>query len=223
MQFAPVLPIDIAQALKWHPCFGNYHLLLAHKVVEDPNRYINVYRDPERAPNFIIMDNSAAELGKPVDTSMLRDACHAIKPNVIALPDVLLNASETLEAVYEAYGKWKNNGALSLPEYMAIPQGNSIESYLWCAEHLAVYSGIAWWGIARNVRKVLEESRVTTTKLVHAIDRAKRIHLLGMSGDIADDVLACMANKDVVEGLDSSVPAYLGSQNHVISFSTPST
>ncbi|MEB3089950.1 hypothetical protein, partial [Parvimonas sp. M20] len=82
--FAPVAPIQILESLYnyGYDAFGEYHLLLAHHIMEEPERFKALFErisgDMSVFPTVII-DNSLVELGEAVALDMVRDAAAIIK------------------------------------------------------------------------------------------------------------------------------------------------
>ena len=209
IQYAPVVPIPIAQQLKDQGELGNYHLLLAHDVVQQPEAYADVYDDPN---NFIIMDNSAVELQAPVDYEMLLEAGKIVNANCLVLPDHLLDSNATvtahLEALDKLEGRWNN-------DYMALPQGESLGHWVACAKDLLRLQDVKYFGIPRNVKEKLKVSRVIAATVLNMMDTDpdRRYHLFGFSDSLFDDLLTCATGKTTVGkimGIDSTVPVRMG-------------
>lgn len=212
-EFAPVVPIEVAKILSnpetGHNLFGNYHLLLAHDVVKHPNDYANLYGSPMM---YKIMDNSVIELGSSVDGAMLLEACAIVNANVLALPDVLMDNSGTVHAAAEALSKW------NLPNNivpMIIPQGQSPADWAACLKELVRIMDFAKRkfivGIPKNYREKLGWSRCLAIQQVRLIaGRDTMVHLLGFSDDFFDDLYSASVNRDIVMGIDSAAPIWLG-------------
>jgi hypothetical protein len=228
-QFAPVAPVHILQEMLDGPntdVFGDYHLFLAHHTTEKGKEFSKLidnfhrrYRNP-RSLN-IIMDNSLIELGGAVDSKMIYDACRICKPDhnsmdfvVPVLPDVLGDAIGTLSCAIDAYQEWNK---LNMPGgWMVVAQGddNGTKEESWLAfTHLIntlfvttprdMYKKISWVGLPRRLVKTLP-SRKDAVQYVKMVAPHIRIHLLGFSHDINDD-LRC-ARIPGVQGIDSAVP-----------------
>lgn len=210
-QFAPVCPLPVARELKEHGLLGNYHLLLAHDVVKDPKGYAEVYSDPE---NFIIMDNSAAELKAPVDYEMLLEAGFAVNADCLVLPDYLLESAKTysahMEAIEKLQGRWFN-------DYMALPQGEDMARWIWCAKELTYMmpKRVRYFGVPRNIREKLNVSRGYALQILNMIDPVvtRKYHLFGFSNDLLDDIMSAHLKYTTVPrllGIDSAVPVRMG-------------
>lgn len=218
VEFAPVVPVDIAAEMKRMGCLGNYHLLLAHDVVKQPKEYQNVYCQPDDVENFIIMDNSVVELGQAVDIEMILEAAQIVNAELLVLPDVYLKGPETVIATVEAYeklqGRWHN-------DYMVLPQGRDYPEWLACADEFCAFAPhqFACIGIPRNVREHLGVSRIEALSHVrqfdhkyHGVRANKRYyHLFGFSHDLMDDIASASYGRGKnLMGIDSNVPIRQG-------------
>lgn len=213
-KFAPVMPINVAEGFSANGELGHYHLLLAHDVVEHPERYKALYVDHHEPRGTIILDNSASELGDSVSLDVMQKARDIVDPNVIILPDCLMDMHRTtmrVLAALESKDNWRE--AFAGVQLMAVPQGKNYFDFIYCVKTLAEHEGIDWLGIPRNLRRKLSSSRHLMCDMINDIYPDIKIHLLGMSGDLEDDLLA--ATDCRVEGMDSSAPVYLGMRDHL--------
>jgi len=205
--FAVVAPLNIVEKLKEGRTLGFTHLLLAHDVVAYPTKYRGIFhpdnmRHPERN---VILDTSVVELGKAVDASIMIEAAHIVQPTTIVLPDVPLKQEETVCAVHEALFTWgpKLLGKGVSSGYMLCPQGKDITEYIQCAEAFARHPKITSWGVPRDAMKIMP-SRQQLVRLFNAINPVRKIHLLGFSDNMMDDVVT--ARMPQVSSIDSAVP-----------------
>lgn len=210
-----VAPPYILERMKAEGVLGSKHLLLAHDVVRRPQEYRNLFhalvsRDPGM---HIIMDNSAYELKSSVDTNMVKEAVDAIGGRCcVVLPDHYLDSQNTMLDTLGMATEWhdifvrQRNCTL-----MAIPQGETFERWVWCAEMLADHiPGVHYWGCPRNVKEVLHVSRRDAVSVLVALNSQRRIHLFGMSDDYIDDLISAHHHYHVV-GIDSTTPIRAGS------------
>ncbi len=220
--FAPVAPIQVVSKLSPSAC-GNYHLLLAHDVAAHSQEYRQFFGPPNMT---VIMDNSVIELGNSVDLKVIRKALVAVDSTTVVLPDVLLDGRATVRSCQVAIPVWAE--ALSQvgfgtgtsndrQGFMIVPQGKSLAEFAWCAEQFASNPLINFWGVPRNLVKEIG-TRARAIDIVHAINPHRRIHLLGFSDDICDDVLCAKDRR--VEGIDSAVPIRAGTLGIELSFNT---
>lgn len=216
--FAPVCPIHIACELDSWYALRDYHLLLAHDILNKPDEYRGLFNLAERInfskhynTNYFstkILDNSVIELGTSVDIDVIAEAARVVAATVIVLPDVLLDSKATVEACKAALDDWTpklqkvlGNSGWS---FMVVPQGLSRDEWTWCAEQFEYDAHIGWWGIPRNYSIKGLGSRREAVDIASAINTNRHIHLLGFGDDIIDDVLSVKHPK--VTGIDSAVP-----------------
>jgi hypothetical protein len=197
------------------PLLGHNHLLLAHDIVQKSDEYDNLFGMRQMHPNeCIILDNSAYELKSSVDSAMVWEAVHICQPNCVVLPDVYLDGVQTLEGTTAVLEDWiwrrANADVKRNIEFMAIPQGKTFAEWIWCAEQLAKLGPvIKWWGVPRNLREVLKQSRCDAIEILAALDPKKEIHLFGFSDDYVDDLIASQDPR--VYSIDSTTPIRAGS------------
>jgi len=218
-QFAPVAPIQILEAMKKDSpqTLGTYHLLLAHHVLEYPDRFKALFADLSGCT--IIMDNSIVELGDSQNEDKVLEACTHIDPTgnslnwvIPVLTDVMGDGAATREAASKSYDFWKGKGY----PLMVVAQGGNGDKTMnpkdvwtdFCqtVDHFLLsgnYPVIEYVGIPRKLVESLG-TRQLAIQYVEAVRPDINIHLLGFSDDVTDDVIS--ANHPGVEGIDSAVP-----------------
>ena len=213
-KFAPIIPADwflrsTGVATYRKVLLGDYHMMLAHNVVARPNLHRDLSLDfPD--DSYLILDNSVVETGK-ADIDVLRDAIDIVYPQCIVMPDVLMKGEETLFETTKAWTQlsdlmWKRG-----IEGMVVPQGATYEEWLNCLRMLLDLKPDVI-GIPRNIEQ-LGLHRSTVVQDVSDLCGAK-IHLLGMSNNVIEDVRACRSPR--VMGIDSCLPAMLGAHGEPI-------
>lgn len=215
-QFAPVCPVHILEGLVDDGAAGPYHLPLAHDVVEHPEAYKRVFeriREVDKsAHGAVILDNSVIELGSAVSGELIARAAQIVQPDVIVLPDAMMDIALTCQRCSKALEEWTPliDSVMSRPwSYMFVPQGKSQKEFVQCAELFSRdYSDrstdhIGWWGIGRYYGQHIG-SRTEAVKLLRLINPTRKIHLLGFSDNVVDDFMAAQENG--VNGIDSAVP-----------------
>lgn len=218
-RFAPVAPVQFLNQLLDAEAFGNYHLFLAHHCAEKPDafRQLMVKAAGARTLRYtnqtIIMDNSIVELGGAVDDKMIRFACDVVlsapgektRYIVPVLPDVMGDGAATQALSGAAYRRWESD----MPgEFMLVTQGKTWDDFVNLVHHFFIthkedYPRIAWVGIPRKLLLVLG-TRLPFLQYIKMVAPHVKIHLLGFSADIVDDMLT--AKSGGVTGIDSAVP-----------------
>lgn len=218
-KFGPVAPIHVVNKLSPAAC-GDYHLLLAHDVAANAREYGQFFNS--RRNMTIIMDNSVIELGNAVDLKIVHKACEAVDSTTIVLPDVMLEGKETVESCAAALLSWPSQfvdlfGTRADRGFMIVPQGRSLEEFAWCASQFAHHPSINFWGVPRNLVKEIG-SRARAIDIVSALNPTRRIHMLGFSDNVCDDVICAKDRR--VEGIDSAVPLRAGNLGIDFNFNT---
>lgn len=222
-KFAPVAPVHLLEAFKIYGELGNYHLLLAHDILKHKEEYSRVFdtsinaifgSTPDRT---IILDNSVIELGTAVEIETILEAAEVTKPTVIVLPDILGDSEGTIQLGHLALVDWtyKLDKVLGVGRwtYMVVPQGRTLSEFVWCAQQFKDNPNIGWWSVPRHMTAKLG-SRQEAAKLLNILNPSKKIHLLGFSDNILDDILT--AHLPFVTGIDSAVP--IRAASHSIPF-----
>lgn len=216
-KFAVVAPLNIVEQLDLLGILGSTHLLLAHDVIlpQNQQRYYELFhpegrRKSNRPPltsatslgrdRLIIMDNSVVELGHAVDPLMLMEACLITNASCVVLPDVLEDSEATLESCTNAVLHWEG---YDLPPYMMVPQGRTLSEFLHCAQAFIHIDRVNFWGVPRNL-VALHGSRKGAIGCLFGISPGKRIHMMGFSDDIEDDIRCAQLTE--VDTIDSAVP-----------------
>lgn len=217
--FAPVCPPQMAQRLLDLNVLGSYHLLLAHDVAHQPEKYTKVFNKLENG--LLILDNSVIECGISAAPDTVRKAQKAIcgGPNTVVtvLPDFLGDGESTAEASIAAGHSWPK---MDIPgPYMVVPQGQTIGEFIMCAQHLSHIPNVKWWGIPRYMVHTIG-SRQRCIDICREIKPTWNIHLLGFSDDLIDDLAAC--RRAEVTGIDSAVPLRMGMLSMPMSLDTMS-
>jgi len=216
-RFAPVAPLPLLQSL-WnhdqnqHMHHGSYHLLLAHDIIASIHNR-NEYRAHfEKVRDWfqdctIIMDNSIVELGDAVDMWLVAAAAEVVHADVMVLPDVMGSGKRSLKLFNDTISKGLPRGNY---QYMAVPQGPTISDFATCLEEYSQHEYITWIGIPRIATQQLG-SRRQLIQMATMIKPEWRLHLLGFSDNVVDDMLCAAAG--VCEGIDSAVPVRAGQRN----------
>ena len=119
---------------------GSFHLLLAH-LLKKPT-YKKHYRGQRKLGAYLVLDNSAHEMGKGQDPDSLIKLGFELDAQEIVVPDVLDNAEATVEACLEAHESWfESSGMVEImkvydPAFMYVPQGKTEEDWIECLDSL---------------------------------------------------------------------------------------
>lgn len=173
-----------------------YLMALAHLVLENDYYAEFMWRQHKRGA-FVTLDNSAYEFSEGVNVETLWSAAKRIEADEMALPDVLLNAGETVAFTQDAMQKLAKNPNFdpSAVRLMIVPQGETIYAWGYCFETLVEYfrqyfgeTGFTI-GVAKNyelypggranlIQRFIVPLRVQYPQM--------EVHLLGMGNELTD-------------------------------------
>lgn len=211
-KFGPVAPIQVLEGM-WAAgpeIFGDYHLLLAHHTVAHKARFRDLFKAIADKGHdcTIIMDNSIVELGDAVGPEMVAEAVSMVNHGEIichpVLPDVMGDGEATRQAIYDAYDEWLD--VVGGDGFMAVCQGSSFHDYVETLEMVTNrkdYPHIDVIGIPRVLTKIIG-SRVRPALVARQMATQHKIHFLGFSDSITDDIDAVKVIPGA--GIDSAVP-----------------
>lgn len=119
---------------------GGTHLLLSHLFVHQ--EYSSHYQKRSEQGDYIILDNSAHEVGKGNKMEDLLTQAQAVLADEVVVPDVLFDARGTVEGARSSLrwlrgheGQVAYQDALS-PRLMYVPQGDNRSEYAWCLREM---------------------------------------------------------------------------------------
>ncbi len=205
---APIVPTAYLETMSEAP--RSVYLALAHQVLGDP-----VYRDFFRQQKaYVVLDNSAFELGAALSSKDILQAMTRIQPQEIVLPDVLYEATETVQRVQDflkAYVPLLPTGI----RYMAVPHGKTMQEYVECYKKLAAMPHVHTLGIGTIYNSAFEGGRtaIFQTLQTQGTLSSKPHHLLGL-GDSGNLELEKLKKYAVIRSCDSSA-AYMQARHGV--------
>ena len=224
-QFAPVVPLQIAEAMMSANIFGPYHLVLAHDIIKDAINerwYADLFtrvRHRYGADKVkIILDNSVVELGHPLPMKDLIRAYEIVNATWLVLPDIVGEYDRTIKLSSEFLAEFDQVESHLRPKvkFMGLTQGNSIPQLIKCARWYSLHSNVEAIGIPRVITKVLHTRMDATLHIwLEFAQRFNWWHLFGFSDDIIDDI-AC-AKLPFIDGIDSAVPIRAGIEGKLLS------
>ena len=188
---------------------GKVQLVLAH--LWDNKDYRAFMLRQKAKGNFMILDNGAYELRSSVKPSLLMDVAKDLKPDVLTIPDEIMDIRRTLSFFYSFVRDW--NDSLELPDtaLMPVPQGSTETEWWECYDEMckASMETFTWWAIPKVYQLVTRQSR-----RIPALEMAKRspkanIHLFGIWKDPIEELLD-MKDIPQVKSIDSQLPVTLG-------------
>lgn len=215
-KYSPVAPIGILEQLYIDGLLGGYLLFLAHDVLKHPQQYCDLVSDLKMKYEdelFIIMDNGVIENGKPVSIGAILEASNLVEASCIVGPDVVGDLAGTKKLMMD------RDVALIRRDFdmMFVPQGKDItevcDCIKWMAEKFPSPMEHRYWGIPRWIANEIG-SRAGPINYINTYYENSKIHLLGMSHYLMDDVTSTKTRN--VMGIDSANPLVMGYNNRRI-------
>jgi len=202
---------------------SDIHILLAHRVLVD-KEYVSYYNKRQKQGDFLILDNSAFELGSSLSLDLLTKAIVLCNPDEFVLPDVLKNKQETIKRSIKFLSEFKNKDYM---RFMAVPQGKNIEEWVTCYEYFAQNKDINTIGIGAIYASDIFGNREKTKKYVsgrdYLIDQISQLgvlnklkphHLLGLS-DSGHLELSELSKYEWIRSCDTSAAFVHGKKGKV--------
>lgn len=204
------------------------HLALAHLVDKDPT-YAQFYKSRSEEGDYVIMDNSAFELGESYDPYKLFDLGHKCGADAIVLPDYpLKHFSVTIAAAKQWIPVFKNEGfkTFFVPQSETGDLDGWIRGYEWAAGNDDVdIIGMSILGVPNALPHIpAAYARVVMTEAlmqrgIFAND--KYHHYLGLNAGPALEIPALL-EMGALDSCDSSGPVWAGLLGHEYSVNTDS-
>lgn len=216
-KFAPVVPFHFYRQFLVNGYVPDSILLLAHDVTAHADEYRELFQDPKWNDTTIFMDNSLVELKQAADIKMVKDAVDIVgRPQVVVIcPDVMAEAQASAKLTKDAWEEW--SWVFRDHRKLVVLQGSTMEGFLGCAEELEELDP-DWVSIPRVTESLFGYHRRELIPYIGAIFPAARLHLLGFSDYIWEDLRAAAHPR--VSSIDSAVPFRM-STNNVLSEKIP--
>lgn len=183
-----------------------YHLCLCHRILSD-EIYASFYSQDARG--FVILDNSAHELGVGGMLMDMQRAAELVHPEEVVLPDRLFFAEDTVKYSSEAIEGFRK---LS-PRVMGVPQGTTEKEWDWCCTEL-IGMGVDTIGISKDyegwegglpqrvevVRNIARRSWHPRVSAIHMLGWGRQLWQLNHLQEIEGD------HTLPIRGVDSAKP-----------------
>lgn len=120
----------------------DYHLCLCHRILSD-DVYASFYSHEVRG--FVILDNSAHELGVGGMLMDMKRASDLVHPDEVVLPDRLFFSDDTIKYSSESIDEFRRLA----PRVMGVPQGTTPSEWERCCREL-IEMGVNTIGISKD-------------------------------------------------------------------------
>ncbi|MBT9168019.1 MAG: hypothetical protein DDT19_01364 [Syntrophomonadaceae bacterium] len=158
-------------------------MVLVH-IYEQDAAYREFYKERVSEGDFVILDNSAYELGEATAVSRLVHCIEDLHPTAVFLPDVRFDKGATIRRTEEAYKYLRGYGC----KLFAVPQGKDLASVMSCYTTLRQYPWIDGFGISKATGKTTGfGTRTSFLQFMEDngyVDDQKYYHMLGMEEDL---------------------------------------
>jgi hypothetical protein len=213
MQVATILP----QAYLECSADDEYLMALGH-LINRPGmeEYTNFFkRKAQKLNSFIIMDNGVIE-GDPRPIQELLHNALDVGVDELVLPDSFRKSKKTMQMVSDAtdYLLGTGSDAIERLQFMAVPQGESLEEWVDCAEHLLKNPLVTCLGVPKVLVDIVgrDGRYVAIQTLMERIGDldGKQLHLLGCwKTPLEISIIAKgieQGDLPKIRGVDSAIP-----------------
>lgn len=204
MEFCVISP---TAGLEKYARLSKTHLVLGHMC--SVTAYREFYQQRKADGDFIILDNGAYEYGRP---SISWEAIQALEPDVVVLPDYLLQPwQKTWHAAIAFLDEYSHDAQEF--EWLYIPQAEKgdLHGFLQSYQEAVADPRITWIGIPRALAYAITDNplaRVEFARLVKWEHPTLNLHAFGMvNGDVHE--LGYLRSAGV-RSIDSSAPVWRG-------------
>lgn len=200
MKAAIICPVPLLQR------YGNatsYHLTLAHLYNE--SGYALHYGKRKSVGDFVIMDNSVVEVGRPVSLSTLSGiVANTFRPSEMVLPDV---PGDPVQTYANAKDGERFREVYPEVRLMVVPQGMTVLAWMQSYERLCGLKHVDTIGIGKFLGGMRD---AIIQELNRARDPNKEYHLLGTYDNGMEVVTYNELEYDWIRGVDSKLPVRAG-------------
>lgn len=159
--------ISPASHLEQYSNLGDCEMALTHLIVPNAGfhhseyvtkNYVNYFKQKSQEGKWVILDNSAYEIGKLEATNatgqglgpeLVLQAAEMINPSIVIAQDVLCDREATLESTKRFIWEVKNKGLEGKFQIMAVAQGKSKDEWLSSYEDLLKMSEVDQIGFSK--------------------------------------------------------------------------
>ncbi len=216
--YAPVCGYELLEMLvdvhrtQQRKIFGHTMMLMAHDILQKQAKYrasIESWKKDLQITNLIV-DNSLVEVldgtTEPLKFDDVLKASEIVGADWTILPDVMGDATGTLEATSEAL---KTHEKPHVGKYAFVIQGNSVLEHMAIAAGLTMQLGAEMICVPRIIGNTMGSRAPTLRQIGADVKNSYKIHLLGCSQSVRDDLDCCRENIGVAS-IDSANPVVHG-------------
>jgi hypothetical protein len=203
--FAPIIPVGVESAIRSYGFVPNNVTLSPSVILQNQDMYKKLYS--RNRPAQIFINSGMSEFDRNMGWNAVAEAARFVRATHIFLPDVLHDRDGTLgQATVAMVMLGKQPGF----EVIGVPQGNSYEEYIDCANEL-VDMGVNALAVAKSIQDI---SRLRATFVLGMSGLGVPVHILGVSRDLDEDLYCCRLPR--VKTISSALPIWLGQQGKTL-------
>lgn len=185
---------------------GDYAMILAHLV--DKGAY-DCMKGKVPTNCYVIMDNSAYELGTACDIENIVRIAQKFDVDEIVLPDVLNDGKATQRKVLDAIDWLKKHDMCSRWNLMAVCQGKDPDDFAQTFDYLISLPQVHAIGIPKMAARFFKHGRAALEPLWLSSNNKKVIHLLGCPSSLRE--LDSFQYPARIRSIDTCIPALFSS------------
>lgn len=211
-KLAHIVPRDLLNMIS----DNQYQMSLAHLIKQDFD-YLMYYRRMVAAGRYVLMDNGAAE-NSQLSLDDLYDCWDQLRPSELVLPDTLCDKESTLNKTKKGIEFFREKGVYC--NFMAVPQGSTLEEWKSCAEELIQMPEVHCLGVSKFLTIETGDPNVrykAVEYIAHLREEYNRpdveVHLLGCDAGPSEPA-AIFKDFDFVRGCDTAL-AYIYAQAQI--------
>ena len=188
---------------------NDFEFCLAHLALTD-EKYRNYF---SKSKQFTVCDNSAFELGKPMEHPDIIDAARVVKAQEIVSPDSFRNGTKTIDATENFISYLHQTNKKKEFKVMGVIQGNNAPDWANCLKYMNDHPEVDTIGVCYVSCHIFDQdatnARLAAIRyLVNMGKVTKPIHLLGMGGNPIE--LKLHGNVPNLRSCDTSLPIVQG-------------
>lgn len=195
----------------YNSIINDYPYLLAHLLLKKYHlneEYAEYYKKYCQTQEYVILDNSVFELGKPVAAKELLSLVDEYNVSHLVVPDIYKDKTKTIEAAKKFIPSLYNKSKAKL---FAVAQGSTVEETIECFEYFFKRPEIDIIGInfslGENARKEILEYIKEKYSALNP-EEIKLIHLLGTANPY--DLWSYARDyKSFIKSVDTSNPVMM--------------
>ena len=213
MKLANIVPIPL---LKRYGRLTKYHLVLSY-LVKESEEYADFYKSCSEKGDYIIIDTSVIELGKPLTIQEQLPIAERVGASEVMCADYPMDKDRTLEATANDLSKIPKDFPYKI---FAVAQGKNFAELVECYKELIKFDRIDTIGFSFTMSifwKVPVDRYAFTEYLVKSelLDKTKEYHLLGTG--FSGQEISLQSKFKWLRGVDSRLAVIQGLDNKTVS------